>query len=139
MPRIATENHFTFVRSNVLNRPTAIEHQIASRIATAIDPLRNQNNDDSLVRIPINRELTSFHYLVMHYTHEERFRTCNAKKASTLARFMLYPIILCHFTCHTMGKKLSIRLKIYFTIVEKTHFFNIRKQIWEKLGRISRF
>ncbi len=63
----------------------------------------------------------------------------HAKKASTLARFMLYPIILCHFTCHTMGKKLSIRLKIYFTIVEKTHFFNIRKQIWEKLGRISRF
>jgi hypothetical protein len=78
MPRIATENHFTFVRSNVLNRPTAIEHQIASRIAKAIDPLRNETNDDPLNRIRINRELTSFNYLIIHYTHKERFRTCNA-------------------------------------------------------------
>ncbi len=31
----------------------------------------------------------------------------HAKKASTLARFMLYPIVLCHFTCHTMGKKVT--------------------------------
>ncbi len=82
MPRIATENHFKFVRSNVLNRPTAIEHQITSRIAKAIDPFRNETNDDPLVRIPINIELTSFHYLIIHYTHEERFRTCNTETFS---------------------------------------------------------
>ncbi len=75
MPGIATENYFTFVRSNVLNKPTAIEHQIASRIAKAIDPLQNETIDDPLVRMWINRELTSFHYLIIHYTHEERFGT----------------------------------------------------------------
>ena len=75
MPRIATANHFTFVRSNVLNKPTAIENQTASRIAKAIDPLRNETIDDPLVRMRMNRELTSFHYLIIHYTHEERFGT----------------------------------------------------------------
>jgi hypothetical protein len=75
MPRIATENHFTFVRSYALNRTTAIEHQIASRIAKTIDPLQNDIIDDPLVRMRINRELTSFHYLIIHYMHEERFRT----------------------------------------------------------------
>jgi hypothetical protein len=58
-----------------LNRPTAIEHKIVSRIAKAIDPLPNDTIDDPLVRMWINRELTSFHYLIIHYTHEERFRT----------------------------------------------------------------
>jgi hypothetical protein len=87
MPRIATENHFTFVRSNVLNRPTAIEHQIVSRIAKAIDPLLNETNADPSVRITINRELTSFHYLIIHYTHEERFRTCNISKKEVGASY----------------------------------------------------
>jgi hypothetical protein len=41
MPRIATQNHFTFVRSSVLNKPTAIKHQI----------------DDPLVRMRIKKRI----------------------------------------------------------------------------------
>jgi hypothetical protein len=53
MPRIATQNHFTFVRSPILNQPTAIEHQIASRIAKTLDSLTDENIADPLVRTHI--------------------------------------------------------------------------------------
>jgi hypothetical protein len=77
-----------------LNRPTAIEHKIVSRIAKAIDPLPNDTIDDPLVRMWINRELTSFHYLIIHYTHEERFRTSIITLKSCFMRIM-YKVIPC--------------------------------------------
>jgi ATP-dependent Lon protease len=70
MPRIATQNHFTFVRSYTLNKPTAIEHQI--------DPLNDEIIDDPLVRMHIKKASKSIQNLIIHYTHEERLR--NSKK-----------------------------------------------------------
>jgi ATP-dependent Lon protease len=61
-----------------LNRPTATEHQIASRIAKTIDPLKNDTIDDPLVRIRLNKESNSYRNLIIHYTHEARLR--NYKK-----------------------------------------------------------
>jgi hypothetical protein len=77
MPRIATQNHFTFVRSSVLNQPTAIEHQIASRIAKTIDPLKDETIDNQLVRMRIKKASKFFQNLIIHYTHEKRLRHTN--------------------------------------------------------------
>jgi len=58
-----------------LNRPTVIEHEIASRIARTIDPPQNDTIDDSLVRMRVNTELKSHRKLIIHYTYEERLAT----------------------------------------------------------------
>jgi len=61
MPRFATQNYFRFVRSSLLKKkPTAIEHQIASRIAKTIDPLKDDKTDDPLVRIRIKNNGNPF-------------------------------------------------------------------------------
>jgi hypothetical protein len=56
-----------------LNRPTAIEHQIASRVAKTIDPLNNDTIDDPLVRIRLNKVSQLDQNIIIHYTHETRF------------------------------------------------------------------
>ncbi len=78
IPLIANSNDFAFVRSYILNRTTAIEHQIASRIAKTIDPLKNDTVDDPLARMRLNKESSSCRNLIIHNTHEARFR--NYKK-----------------------------------------------------------
>jgi hypothetical protein len=45
MSLIANPNDFLFVRSFILNRPTATEYQIASRIVKTIDPLKNDAHE----------------------------------------------------------------------------------------------
>jgi hypothetical protein len=60
----------------------------------------------------------------------------HAKKASTLARFIIYSIILCHFTRHIMGKKLCIDLNKYLTVVAKIIFFHISGLILQQRGHI---
>jgi hypothetical protein len=76
-PRIATENHFRFVRSSVFNKPIATEHQIASQIAQTIDLLNGQTIDDPLVRMCIKKASKFFQNLIIRCTHEERLRNSN--------------------------------------------------------------
>jgi hypothetical protein len=72
---IANPNDFLFVRSYILNRPTATEYQIASRIAKTIDSLKNNTIDDPLVRTRLNKVSNSDRNLIIHYTHEARLAT----------------------------------------------------------------
>jgi hypothetical protein len=71
----ANLNDFLFVRSYILNRPTANEYQIALRIAKIIDPLKNETIDDPLVRMRLQKLFNSDRNLIIHYTHEARFAT----------------------------------------------------------------
>ncbi len=75
IPSIANPNDFLFVRSYILNRPTANEYQIASRITKIIGPLKNHIIDDPLVRMRLNKVLNSNQNLIIHYTHEARLAT----------------------------------------------------------------
>jgi hypothetical protein len=56
MPLIATQNHFTSVRSYALNAPIAIQHQIVLLVAKTIDPLKNEKIDDPLVLMCMKKE-----------------------------------------------------------------------------------
>ncbi len=71
---IVNPNDFLFVRSYILNRPTAIEHQVASRIEKTIDPFKNDTIDDPLVRMRLKKLFNSDRNLIIHYTHEARPR-----------------------------------------------------------------
>jgi hypothetical protein len=73
IPLIPNSNNFLFLRSYILNRPTAIEHQVASRIAKAID--QNETINDSLVQMQIHKESNPSRHLIIHYTHEARLET----------------------------------------------------------------
>jgi hypothetical protein len=59
-----------------MNRPTAIEHQIASRIAKTIDPKSNDTINDPLVQQRLRPKSKSIEKLIVHYTHEARLKTC---------------------------------------------------------------
>ncbi len=72
---IANLNDFLFVRSYILNRPTLIEHQLASRIAKTTNPLKNDTIDDPLVRMRLKKLSNSDRNLIVHYTHEVRLGT----------------------------------------------------------------
>lgn len=72
IPNIATENDLRFMRPYILNRPTAMEHQLASRIAKTIDPQKNAPIDDPLVQIRLNKQSNYTRNLIIHYTYEAR-------------------------------------------------------------------
>jgi hypothetical protein len=79
-----------FVEKNdtlLLSRPTIIEHQVASRIAKTIDPLKNDTIDDPLVQMRLKKLFNSDPNLIIHYTHEAWLATYNTK---TLGREELY-------------------------------------------------
>jgi len=46
----------------------------------------------------------------------------HTKKEATLARFILYPIILCHFTRHMMGRKTTYPFFFCRTLTENGRF-----------------
>jgi hypothetical protein len=72
---IINPNDFLFVRSYILNRPTLIEHQLASRIAKTTDPLKNDTIDDPLVRMRLKKLPNSDRNLIGPYTHKARLAT----------------------------------------------------------------
>ncbi len=80
IPFIDNEQEFMFVRDRLLNRPTATEHQIASRIVQTIDPNNNDTVDDPLVQIRLNRQSKWATNLIIHYKHEQRLASYNLTK-----------------------------------------------------------
>jgi hypothetical protein len=56
VPFIANEQDFVFIRDYLLNKPTATEHQIASRIAKTLDLNNNDTLDDSLVQLRLHQK-----------------------------------------------------------------------------------
>jgi hypothetical protein len=75
IPLIANQNDVLFVRSYILNRTTATEYEITSRIAKTIDPFKNDRINDSLVRMRLNKVPKSDRNLIIHNTHEARLGT----------------------------------------------------------------
>ncbi len=63
------------MRSYILNRPTTIEHQVASRISKTIDPLKNDTIDDPVGRMRLKKLFDSDRNLIIHYIHEARLAT----------------------------------------------------------------
>ncbi len=72
-----------FIRGYLLNKPTATEHQIASRIAKTIDPHNNDTMDDPLVQIRFRQNSKWIDNLIIHYKHEAGLESY--KKISPLA------------------------------------------------------
>ncbi len=70
-----TENDFSFIRSYLLNRPTVTEHQIASRIAKAINPNSNETSDDALVQTQLSKNSKWINNLIIYCTHEKRLES----------------------------------------------------------------
>ncbi len=79
---IANPNHFLFLRSHILNRQTAIEYQVVSRIEKAID--QNDTINDPLVQMQINTKSNPVRDLIIHYTHEARLGTYNCNSQVVL-------------------------------------------------------
>jgi hypothetical protein len=75
IPFIENEHDFIFIRGQILNKLTATEHQIASRIVQTIDPNNNGMVDDPLVQMRHRRESKWTTNLIIHYKHEARFAT----------------------------------------------------------------
>jgi hypothetical protein len=69
---IANLNDFLLVHSYILNRPTTIGHQVASRIAKTIDLNNNDTINDPLLRMRLKKLFDSDRNLIIHYTHEAR-------------------------------------------------------------------
>jgi hypothetical protein len=80
IPFIDNEQDFMFIRDRLLNRPTATEHQIASRIVQTIDPKNNETVDNPLVQIRLNQQSKWATNLILHYKHEQRFTSYNLTK-----------------------------------------------------------
>jgi len=78
LPLIDDERDFIFICEHLLNKATATEHQIASRIAKTIDPNTNDTIDDPLVRLRLNQQPELHNKLIIHYTHEARFASYKA-------------------------------------------------------------
>ncbi len=78
IPVIETEYDFKFIRDYLLNKPTTTEHQIALRIAKAIDSNSKDTVDNPLVKAQIGKNSKWINNLIIHYTHENRLE--NYKK-----------------------------------------------------------
>jgi len=70
-----SENNFQIIRSNLLNKPTIAEHQIASRIAKTINLHSNNTLDDPLVKTRLAKTSKWINNLIIHYTHENRLES----------------------------------------------------------------
>ncbi len=75
LPLIDNNHDFEFIRSHLVNRPTATEHAIASRIANTIDTPDHDAINDPLVREHLKKKSKWVTNLIVHYTHEARFET----------------------------------------------------------------
>jgi hypothetical protein len=75
LPTIHTENDFARLRYLLLNRPTILEYQIASRAAEAIENSQNEEMADPLVKSRLYKQSKFDHKLIIHYTYEKRLQT----------------------------------------------------------------
>jgi hypothetical protein len=74
---IENKHNFVFVRSYLLNRLTATEYGIASRIANTMDSPNLDAVDDPLVRAQLKKKSKWIDNLILHYTHEARLERYN--------------------------------------------------------------
>ncbi len=72
---IQSEHHFQLIRSYILNRPTANQHEFASRLANAMDENDQHTIDDPLAKATLNNQSKRKNNLILHYTHEARLAT----------------------------------------------------------------
>jgi hypothetical protein len=72
IPFIDNKQHFMLKRARLLNKATATEHQIASRIVKTIDPNKNDIVDDPLVQMRFHQKSKWVTNMIIHYTHEAR-------------------------------------------------------------------
>jgi hypothetical protein len=75
LPLIDNEPDFMSIRNHLLNKSTATEHQITSRIAKTIDPNSNDKVDGPLVQQRLRQKSKWIDKLIIHYTHEARFES----------------------------------------------------------------
>ena len=77
LPMIEHENDFATVRRQLLTKPTASEHQIASRLAKTMDTEANAVEVvDPLVEARLRKESKWDTQIIVHYTHEQRLSSC---------------------------------------------------------------
>ncbi len=75
MSLIDNEHDFRFIRDHLMDKPTPIEHQIASRIAKTIHQNSQHTVEDPLVRQELRQESTFTEKFIIHYIHEARLQT----------------------------------------------------------------
>ncbi len=75
IPLLQTENDFIFISSYLLNRPTATERQIATRITKVVDSIRHDPNNDPLDQISLKTKSEWIENLIIQYAHEARLTT----------------------------------------------------------------
>jgi predicted transcriptional regulator len=84
IPFIDNEQDFIFIRDHLLNKLTAIEHQIASRIAKTIDPNSTDTVDDPLVTRRLGTNSKWINNLIVHYSHEKRLESYKKRNSSIM-------------------------------------------------------
>jgi len=67
--------HLTYKNNISLHRPTANEHELASRLANAIDKNDQYTIDGPLAKPNLNHKSKPKNNLILHYTHEARLAT----------------------------------------------------------------
>ncbi len=75
IPLLETKNDFIFIRSYLLNRPTTIEQQIATRKTKAVDSIRHHSTNNPLDQISLKPKSEWIENLIIHYAHEVRLTT----------------------------------------------------------------
>ena len=79
LPMINNENDFVTMRNHLMNQPTLIEYQIASRLAKTIDVKSKEEVNDPLIKPRLNKKSKWISNLIIHYTHERRLASYNCK------------------------------------------------------------
>ena len=69
------DNDFADIRREVLNKSTASEYQIASRIVKTMDIKPKQGLNDPLVNVRLNKQSKWISNLTIHYKYEQRLAT----------------------------------------------------------------
>jgi hypothetical protein len=77
LPLIDNKHDFMFIRRYLLNQPTVIELQVASRIATVVDLQHPDTVDNPLVKARLNKNSKWKDPLIIHYEHEVRLESYN--------------------------------------------------------------
>lgn len=76
IPLIESKCYFEMIRSNLLNRPTPTELQMAARIARATDQHSIEKSDPTSAVSSKQKQKSKWDSnLIIHYKHEKRFET----------------------------------------------------------------
>jgi hypothetical protein len=75
IPLLETENDFIFIRSYLLDRSTATEQRIATRITKAVDSILHDPTNYPLDQISLKPKSEWIENLIIHYAHETRLTT----------------------------------------------------------------